>query len=30
MLHAGKPVQYTTFDTRYWQEHFYAVGRISD
>lgn len=29
MLHAGKPVQYTSFNTRYWNEHFYAFGRLS-
>ena len=28
MIHAGNPIQYTTFDTSYWQSHFYAVGRI--
>lgn len=27
MLHAGKPVQYASIDTWYWQEHFYAFGR---
>lgn len=29
MIHAGKPVQYSSIDTRYWQEHFYAFGRIN-
>jgi len=29
MLHAGKPVQYASFDTRYWQEHFYSFGRLN-
>lgn len=28
MIHAGKPVQYASIDTRYWREHFYAFGRI--
>jgi murein DD-endopeptidase MepM/ murein hydrolase activator NlpD len=28
MIHAGKPVQYASIDTRYWQEHFYAFGRL--
>lgn len=29
MIHAGKPVQYSSIDTRYWTEHFYAFGRIT-
>lgn len=29
MLHAGKPVQYSSFRTPYWQEHFYSFGRLS-
>lgn len=29
MLHAGKPVQYTSFNTNYWNQHFYAFGRIN-
>jgi cell wall-associated NlpC family hydrolase len=29
MLHAGKPIQYASFDTRYWREHFYSFGRVS-
>ena len=28
MIHAGKPISYASIDTRYWQEHFYAFGRI--
>lgn len=28
MIHAGKPVQYASIDTRYWTEHFYAFGRL--
>lgn len=27
MLHAGKPVQYTSINTNYWNKHFYAYGR---
>ena len=29
MLHAGKPIQYSSIDTNYWQNHFYAFGRIN-
>lgn len=29
MIHAGKPIQYASIDTRYWTEHFYAIGRLS-
>ncbi|MDL2258560.1 peptidoglycan DD-metalloendopeptidase family protein [Eubacteriales bacterium OttesenSCG-928-K08] len=29
MLHAGKPIQYASIDTRYWTKHLYAFGRIS-
>jgi cell wall-associated NlpC family hydrolase len=28
MLHAGSPIQYTSINTTYWQNHFYAFGRI--
>ncbi len=28
MLHAGDPVQYASIDIAYWQEHFYAFGRL--
>jgi murein DD-endopeptidase MepM/ murein hydrolase activator NlpD len=28
MIHAGSPVQYTSIDTPYWTQHFYAFGRI--
>jgi len=28
MIHAGKPIQYTSINTAYWQNHFYAFGRI--
>lgn len=28
MIHAGKPVQYASIDTSYWQQHFYAFGRL--
>lgn len=28
MIHAGKPVQYASINTRYWQEHFYAFARL--
>ncbi|GHV08309.1 peptidase M24 [Clostridia bacterium] len=29
MLHCGNPIQYTYIDTTYWQNHFYAFGRIN-
>jgi cell wall-associated NlpC family hydrolase len=29
MIHAGKPVQYASIDTRYWTEHFYAFGSLT-
>jgi murein DD-endopeptidase MepM/ murein hydrolase activator NlpD len=28
MLHCGDPIQYTYIDTAYWQQHFYAFGRL--
>jgi murein DD-endopeptidase MepM/ murein hydrolase activator NlpD len=28
MIHCGSPIQYTYIDTAYWQQHFYAFGRI--
>jgi murein DD-endopeptidase MepM/ murein hydrolase activator NlpD len=28
MIHAGDPVQYADIDTSYWQQHFYAFGRL--
>jgi hypothetical protein len=29
MLHCGNPIQYTSINTAYWQEHFYTYGRIN-
>lgn len=29
MLHCGDPIQYTSFKTSYWQNHFYSYGRIN-
>lgn len=29
MLHCGNPIQYTSTDTNYWRNHFYAYGRLS-
>ena len=29
MLHAGKPVQYASMNTGYWQSHFYSYGRLT-
>jgi murein DD-endopeptidase MepM/ murein hydrolase activator NlpD len=28
MIHAGKPVKYSSLDHEYWQEHFYSFARI--
>ena len=28
MLHCGDPIQYANLNNRYWQEHFYAYGRL--
>ena len=28
MLHCGNPVQYASFETNYWQAHFYGFGRL--
>lgn len=28
MIHCGKPVQYTSYNTDYWRAHFYCYGRI--
>lgn len=29
MIHAGKPVQYSSINTPYWQSHFYSYGRLN-
>lgn len=29
MIHAGNPVQYSSIDTAYWTQHFYAFGRLN-
>lgn len=29
MLHCGSPIQYTSIDTTYWRNHFYAFGRLN-
>ena len=28
MLHCGNPIQYTSINTKYWQQHFYCYGRL--
>lgn len=28
MIHCGNPIQYTSINTTYWQNHFYQFGRI--
>lgn len=28
MIHCGDPIQYTTINTSYWQQHFLAFGRL--
>lgn len=30
MLHAGKPIGYSSFETPYWRQHFYAFGRLNE
>lgn len=30
MLHCGSPIQYTSIETAYWKEHFFAFGRLLD
>jgi len=29
MIHCGNPIQYASIGTSYWQQHFYAFGRLS-
>ncbi len=29
MIHCGSPIQYTSINTSYWQQHFMAFGRIN-
>lgn len=29
MIHCGNPIQYASINTTYWQNHFYAFGRIT-
>ena len=29
MIHAGDPIKYADITTNYWQEHFYAFGRLN-
>ena len=29
MIHAGDPIKYASINTNYWQEHFYAFGRLN-
>ena len=28
MIHCGDPIQYTSINTDYWQQHFYSFGRL--
>ena len=28
MIHCGNPIQYASYDTNYWRQHFYCYGRI--
>ncbi|MEA4816961.1 MAG: C40 family peptidase [Lachnospiraceae bacterium] len=28
MIHCGNPISYTSIDTAYWRQHFYAFGRL--
>jgi len=27
MIHCGDPIQYTSINSSYWRQHFYAFGR---
>ena len=29
MIHCGDPIKYASINTNYWQEHFYAFGRLN-
>lgn len=29
MIHCGDPIQYTSINSNYWQQHFYCFGRIN-
>ena len=29
MIHCGNPVQYASYDTNYWKQHFYCYGRVN-
>ena len=29
MIHCGAPIKYASISTSYWQEHFYAFGRLN-
>lgn len=29
MIHCGSPIQYASINSSYWQQHFYAFGRLS-
>ena len=28
MLHCGNPIQYTSINSNFWQDHFYTYGRL--
>jgi cell wall-associated NlpC family hydrolase len=28
MIHCGNPIQYTSYDSNYWRQHFYCFGRL--
>lgn len=28
MIHCGNPIQYSSYDSNYWRQHFYCYGRI--
>ncbi len=29
MIHCGNPIQYASYDSNYWRQHFYCYGRIN-
>jgi len=30
MIHCGNPIQYASYDSNYWRQHFYCYGRITE
>ena len=30
MIHCGNPIQYASYDSNYWRQHFYCFWRVAD